>query len=69
MWLLKHGAAPDVVNSCGETPLHWAAENGHTKVRPHRCLANLRTLRVDGLGFMADAACLACEPSNSMRLL
>ena len=31
-WLLKRGVQVDTLNSCGESPLHWAAENGHMQV-------------------------------------
>ena len=30
--MLAHGANPNLVNICGETPLHLASENGHSEL-------------------------------------
>jgi hypothetical protein len=31
-WLVQRGMTVDMPNSCDESPLHWAAESGHSKV-------------------------------------
>jgi len=77
-WLLERGVEVDVLNECEETPLHWAAENGHTKVYPQIIILFFDTLQfcavccgvwgaAECCRLLQTAVCCKRAPVSSMQ--